>query len=74
MRDNFPHYQKRILTETVINGKRITYDGCSSNALEEAVKFYTPDRWIYLGKSKIAFYEGVENKLKKVHHFFNLKK
>lgn len=63
-------------TEVLIEGKRIPYDGMSSKgALEEAIEFYKPDRWEYIGSSDTIWVNGYEqSKSETPYHFFKRKK
>ena len=55
--------------ECEIDGVRIHYDGCDSNSLENALKFYKD--WDYIGSNDgVIYIDGVRNDFKSKHYFF----
>ena len=55
--------KKSVKTECEIDGKRMRYDGCSSNSKDEADKFYNslPGKWTYIGSSRTYWIDGKKN-------------
>lgn len=64
---------RNVHCECVIDGNRMTYDGCSTRSLEKAKEFYTSDKWEYMGEGYTTYHDGVKNEWNELHHFFKRK-
>lgn len=64
---NYSDNQEHTL-ECLIKGKRIPYDICSSDTLENAKKSMG-DKFKYLGSGRVYFRDGVEKKTELTHFF-----
>ena len=62
--------RKRPVVEVEIDGKRVPYNGCSQDSLEDAKAFYSKMGWEYIGSSHVYYTDGVRNETKDLHHFF----
>lgn len=63
--------EKLVITECLIDGKKVLYGVCSKSPLKEAKAFYKKTLFKkYIGSSHVLYFNGKKNTMKELYHFF----